>query len=171
MIEKIVAVEPMADINLSEVYSIEEKCFPEPWSKAQFKQELRSTLSKYFVAKSDDRIVGYVGVMFITDEAHLTTIAVCPDWQHKGIGSMLLLKAADLAIERGMRIITLEVRVSNETAINMYKKFGFEVAGRRIGYYSKIGEDALIMDSPDLRAPSYRQLLNQIEKKINDARR
>lgn len=156
-------IEPMRFEDLPWVYTIEETCFPEPWSMTQFEQELRSNLSSYFVVKIDGVINGYVGIMFILDEGHITTIAVHPFYRRRGLGSFMLLRCLKLAAAKGMRLITLEVRKSNLEGIEMYKKFGFAVTGRRIGYYSHGREDALIMDSPTLASPEYIKFLSRLE--------
>lgn len=148
-------IERLTINDLDDVHNIELEVFPEPWSRQQFENELESSISVYFKAVSQGELVGYMGVLFIVDEAHLTTIGVAPEWQGKGIGKALLCKALLTAIDRGAAVMTLEVRVSNDTARKLYRRFGFSIVGQRKGYYAKIGEDAYIMDSPYLQGETY----------------
>jgi ribosomal-protein-alanine N-acetyltransferase len=90
-------------------------------------------------------IVGYAGLWLMTDEAHITTIAVDPDFQGNGIGELLVVALIDRAIQIGARWLTLEVRVSNEVAQKLYEKYTFKEMGIRRRYYSDNGEDALVM--------------------------
>jgi ribosomal-protein-alanine N-acetyltransferase len=101
-------------------------------------------------------IVGFAGLWLMVDEAHVTTIATHPDYRGHGIGELLLSSLIDVAFEIGARVVTLEVRVSNSVAQNLYRKYGFREAGIRKRYYSDNHEDALIMWTPEIRTPDYR---------------
>ena len=101
------------------------------------------------------RIVGFAGMWSMFDEAHITTIGVEPEQRGQGLGELLLVALADEAIRRGAEWLTLEVRVSNEPAQGLYRKYGFSVQGVRKRYYSDNNEDAFIMWSPSLRDPVY----------------
>ena len=101
------------------------------------------------------RIVGFAGMWTMFDEAHITTIGVEPEQRGRGLGELLLVALADEAIRRGAEWMTLEVRVSNEQAQGLYRKYGFSVQGVRKRYYSDNNEDAYIMWSPSLRDPTY----------------
>jgi ribosomal-protein-alanine N-acetyltransferase len=90
-------------------------------------------------------IIGYAGLWLMTDEAHITTIAVDPDFQGNGIGELLLVALIDRAKQIGARWLTLEVRVTNEVAQRLYEKYTFKEMGIRRRYYSDNGEDALVM--------------------------
>jgi [ribosomal protein S18]-alanine N-acetyltransferase len=90
-------------------------------------------------------IVGYAGLWLMTDEAHITTIAVDPDFQGNGIGELLVVALIDRARQIGARWLTLEVRVSNDVAQRLYEKYTFKEMGIRRRYYSDNGEDALVM--------------------------
>jgi ribosomal-protein-alanine N-acetyltransferase len=92
-----------------------------------------------------ETVVGYGGMWFIIDEAHVTNIAVHPDYRQRKIGEMIVQEMIKTAKENGINGMTLEVRVSNTAAINLYKKLGFVDYGIRKGYYADTGEDALIM--------------------------
>ncbi|MBI4332677.1 MAG: ribosomal protein S18-alanine N-acetyltransferase [Chloroflexi bacterium] len=91
------------------------------------------------------RIVGAAGFWLMVDEAHVTTIAIRGTHRRKGLGELLLVHAIDLAIELNAQVVTLEVRVTNTVAQDLYHKYGFNKVGVRKGYYTDNGEDAFIM--------------------------
>ncbi|MEJ7762749.1 MAG: ribosomal protein S18-alanine N-acetyltransferase [Thermomicrobiales bacterium] len=101
------------------------------------------------------RIAGFAGMWVIYDEAHVTTIGVDPAYRGQGLGEMLLVHLFGAAIGRGAKWLTLEVRVSNESALALYRKYGFEVHGTRPRYYSDNNEDAHVMWSPSLHDTAY----------------
>ena len=101
------------------------------------------------------RIVGFAGMWTLFDEAHITTIGVEPEYRGRGLGELLLVALTDEALKRGAEWLTLEVRVGNEAAQGLYRKYGFSVHGVRKRYYSDNNEDAYIMWSPSLRDSDY----------------
>jgi [ribosomal protein S18]-alanine N-acetyltransferase len=105
------------------------------------------------------RVIGYAGLWLMVNEAHITTIAVAPDYQGRGLGEMLLLALIDRAIELEALCVTLEVRVSNQVAQSLYRKYTFQQTGLRKRYYSDNGEDAQIMTTEDLDSPLFREVL------------
>jgi len=156
-----VVVDPMRLEDVAAVHEIERLSFRSPWPAYAFEQELTGNrLAHYLVARAGDTIVGFAGVWMMVDEAHITTFGVHPDWRRQAIGRQLLLSVADLAISIGARRMTLEVRESNLGAQALYGAFGFEVAGRRTGYYSDDGEDALVMTTPELADRAWRSILD-----------
>ncbi|HEV2129041.1 MAG TPA: ribosomal protein S18-alanine N-acetyltransferase [Thermomicrobiales bacterium] len=102
-------------------------------------------------------IRGFAGMWILLDEAHITTIGVDPDHQGQGLGELLFVALMDEAIQRGATWVTLEVRVSNQAAQALYRKYGFTVQGRRPRYYSDNNEDAYIMWSESLKDDAYRE--------------
>jgi ribosomal-protein-alanine N-acetyltransferase len=102
-------------------------------------------------------IIGFAGLWLMVDEAHITTIALHPDYRRQGLGEFLLTSLIDIAYRIGARWVTLEVRVSNYIAQNLYRKYGFREAGLRHRYYSDNQEDALIMWTDEIHSPAYRQ--------------
>lgn len=136
-----------ADINDVEgIYEIETLCFPDPWTKESLVYEFEeNSRAFYVVAELDNKIVGYAGLWCIFDEGDITNIAVHPDYRRRHIGEMIIKAMLDATCREGIVHYTLEVRPSNEAAISMYSKLGFEVEGRRKEYYANNGEDALIM--------------------------
>ena len=153
-------VEPMRIGDVPAVIEIERLSFNAPWPAYAFEQELTANrLAHYVVARTDGRVVGFAGIWLMVDEAHVTTFGVHPEHRRRGVGRRLLLRLAEIAIELGSVRLTLEVRVSNAPAQALYRSFGFEVAGRRIAYYSDDGEDALVMTTPALAYPTMRASL------------
>jgi [ribosomal protein S18]-alanine N-acetyltransferase len=106
-------------------------------------------------------IVGYAGLWLMTDEAHITTIAVDPDFQGNGIGELLLVALIDRAMQIGARGLTLEVRVTNDTAQRLYEKYTFKEMGIRRRYYSDNGEDALVMWTDPIDSDTFQSTLTR----------
>jgi len=102
-------------------------------------------------------IIGFSGLWLMVDEAHITTIAMHPHFRRKGLGEFLLVSMIDIAYSIGAKWVSLEVRVSNYTAQNLYRKYGFHEAGLRHRYYSDNQEDALIMWTDEISSLSYKQ--------------
>ena len=162
-----VQLSPMRRRHLRGVLRIEAQVYPRPWSLRLFMSELalRSTRA-YTVALADGVVVGYSGLMISGEDAHVTTLAVDPRWQHRGVGSRLMLRIARTAAEHGARHLTLEVRVTNERAQALYRKFGFAPAGVRKNYYVETNEDALVMWANDIDRAEYRHRLSTIETSL-----
>lgn len=113
-------------------------------------------------------VVGYAGIWMMADEAHVTTIASHPSVRGKGVGELLLLGLIDRALALGARWMTLEVRVSNLVAQNLYTKYTFKEMGVRRRYYSDNGEDALVMWTDALDADSFREALARNERRLGE---
>jgi len=132
--------------HIERVVEIEKKSFPAPWSSSAFIDHLKHPeFAKYIVAIVDKLVVGYVGLFFGGDYGQITNLAVDTDYQHLGIGTELLNVIISFALTRNISTISLEVRVSNSNAQELYKNFGFNYVGRRQGYYQETGEDAYVM--------------------------
>ena len=132
--------------HLKEVHKIEEDCFAIPWSEKSFYDELtKNKLAIYVVAKYNNEVVGYGGMWHVITEGHITNIAVKKEYRQKGIGSKIINSLINIAKEKEMIGITLEVRVSNKNALSIYKKNGFMIEGIRKEYYDDNKEDAIIM--------------------------
>ncbi|MFQ5922603.1 MAG: ribosomal protein S18-alanine N-acetyltransferase, partial [Anaerolineales bacterium] len=121
--------------------------FSNPWPERSYRYELtENPAAQLFVAKLDDgAVIAYLGYWLMGDEVHISTFAVQPEFRMQGIGGDLLRSALAVAAERGARVATLEVRESNDPAIRLYGKLGFEVVGSREGYYRDNNEDAIHM--------------------------
>ena len=149
-----VLIDPMRLDDVAAVHEIEQLSFRTPWPAYAFEHEIKGNrLAHYLVARAGERVVAFAGIWLMVDDAHITTFGVHPDWRRQGIGRQLLLSLAELSRAIGARRMTLEVRASNEAAQALYRAFDFDVAGRRPGYYTDDGEDALIMTTPELDSP------------------
>jgi len=133
--------------DIAEIERLENICFPhDPWSEESIRESLLNYPSAFcLVAETDDKIVGYMGLWKIVDEGHIMNVAVDPDYRRRHIADAILAVMFDVTRENGIDSWTLEVRVDNEPAINLYKKFGFVEEGIRKGYYEYDHTDALIM--------------------------
>jgi ribosomal-protein-alanine N-acetyltransferase len=123
---------------------------------------LRSTRA-YYVAFVGRQVVGYAGLMMTLDDGHVTTIAVDPAWHRHKVGTRLLLALAREARRRGATSLTLEVRLANKAAQNLYRRFGFRPVGVRKNYYAETKEDALVMWAEDVSGEEYARILDSIE--------
>jgi ribosomal-protein-alanine N-acetyltransferase len=163
----VVHVVPMRRRHLRSVLKIESHVYPRPWSLSLFMSELALRNSRaYYVARVDGVVVGYTGLMVNADDGHVTTLAVDPAWHRRRIASRLLLILARDAIRRGATGLTLEVRVGNREAQELYRVFGFHPAGIRKNYYAETNEDGLVMWADDVAGPEYARRLELIEEAI-----
>ena len=135
--------------DLREIEEIERRSYPTPWSRSMFAGELAKPSSICLGAfegdVEDGKLCGYLVVSRYVDAWHVMNIAVDPEQRGRGIGTMLLERLFELTADDARRGYTLEVRVSNGTAIGLYERLGFEARGIRRGYYTDNREDALIM--------------------------
>ena len=132
--------------DVRELLVIEEAQFPEPWTKGMLLDELSNTTSRrYTVAVEDQRVVGYLGVMFVMDELHVNTLGTLPDREGRGVATSLMDEAWADARLRGVARATLEVAVSNTRAQQLYYRYGFRPVGVRKNYYERTHEDALVL--------------------------
>jgi len=164
-----VRIGPMRRRHLRGVLRIEELVNPRPWSLSLFLSELRYTASRaYLVARVGTEVVGYAGLMLVAGDGHITNVGVDPEHRRQGIATRLLLELVRRALEEGAEALTLEVRVTNTGAQELYRHFGFVPAGVRKGYYpaSEANEDALIMWATDIDTPAYRARLLEIERSL-----
>lgn len=166
---------PMAEVELTrmrrrhlrKVLSIEGRVYPRPWSMGLFLSEIaQKNARSYLVARHQNEVVGYCGMMLLLGEAHITNIAVDPEHQGRKIGSRLLLAQMTEAIARGCNTVSLEVRVTNTAAQAMYAKFGFSATGVRKGYYIETKEDALVMEAHDITSNDMRLRLKGIREQL-----
>jgi len=131
--------------DLGAIESIEQRAYRTPWSRSMFASELAKPTSICLGAFEGSELVGYIVNSRYVDAWHVMNVAVDPERQRRGIATALLEHLFDLTREDERRGYTLEVRVSNEDAIRLYEKLGFESRGLRRGYYTDNREDALIM--------------------------
>lgn len=152
--EAALVLEPMRRRDLGAVMRIERASYPRPWTENIFRNELEMTARGercYLVARRERELVGYAGMMYVLDEAHVTNVAVSGDERRGGVGSRLLVELLHDARRRGCTGVTLEVRVSNTAAQALYARAGFTEAGTRRNYYENT-EDAIVMWLHDLQS-------------------
>ena len=125
-----IEIVPMAEEHIDGVVTLEEATFSVPWTRADFEREVR---------------VGYAGMWHVVTEGHITNVGVLEEVRCEGIGSMLMEKLIEKALEKEMTGITLEVRMGNRPAQALYHKYGFKAEGIRKNYYPDTKEDAIIM--------------------------
>jgi ribosomal-protein-alanine N-acetyltransferase len=131
--------------DLNAIEAIEQKAYPTPWSRSMFASELAKPTSICLGAFEGRDLLGYVINSRYVDAWHVMNVAVDPEHQRRGVATALLERLFELTHDDERRGYTLEVRVSNEDAIGLYEKLGFESRGIRRGYYTDNREDALIM--------------------------
>jgi [ribosomal protein S18]-alanine N-acetyltransferase len=187
-----VRIEPMRVEDIGAVLEIERQSFSAPWSARAYDYELRyNDLAHYFVARlqqppslrggprnwldsflhprpasESSVIVGYVGFWLMAGEAHISTIAVTPRYRGRSLGELILVAALERAMELHAQEATLEVRVSNLPAQELYLKYGFAKVGARKGYYTDNNEDALIMTTPLLGSAEYQQRFQRLKEAL-----
>jgi ribosomal-protein-alanine N-acetyltransferase len=142
-----VEIREMTRQDLDEVLEIEGKSFPTPWSRVLFERELSTPFARAFVAQEGQKktVLGYLCFWLVDGEAHILNLAVHPRQRNQGIGTLLLGEGVRYCREKGVEVITLEVRRSNYKAISLYRNFDFQPRGIRRRYYTDSGEDAVIM--------------------------
>ena len=134
-------------MNLSHLDSIKDKLntqFDTFWNYNILKSELENPLSEYIVAIYNAEVIAYAGIWKALDEGHITNIVTRIDLRHNYIGTQMLKKIVEIAKEKNLKCVTLEVNENNENAIKLYKKFNFKEVGRRKNYYNNVN-DAIIM--------------------------
>ena len=159
----------MAKEDLDEVMKLEKVSFTSPWTRGMYLREIEKWEGCYLAARSDGVLIGYGGVLLILDEAHVMTLAVEEKLRRRGLGARLLLELIKTAEPMGARFFTLEVRKSNQAAIGLYSRFGFQIMGERKHYYLDNLENALIMWTEDITSSEYRWLLSDLWRRYGDA--
>lgn len=153
------SIEPMHRNDLDAVMTLDRLCFPSPWLADSYLTELGNRAAQYFVARLPDLIIGYGGTWVVNHEAHITTLAVLPQYRRHGVGERLLVALLNEAVLRHGHHISLEVRIGNIGARSLYAKYGFVESERRPNYYIDNGEDALIMRIENVHFAAYSRML------------
>ncbi len=137
----------MVSDDVPAVYEIELASFPVPWTLDSFYYEVHENQYAHYVLAIDEdgSIIGFCGMWMVIDAAQITNVAVIEQARGRGIGEGLMREAMHIARINGMEVMTLEVRVTNAVAQNLYRKLHFQDGGIRKGYYTDNGEDALVM--------------------------
>ena len=137
-------VRPMLEPDLPQILQLEKQIFPDPWTRETFKEALREPDIESSVVITNERIIGYIVTLWAEERIHILNIAVDQNFQKRGIATNLLTQLEQLALDKGYRYISLEVRASNKVAIEFYTKHKYRTLGQRANYY-RDDEDALIM--------------------------
>lgn len=137
----------LADVR--RIRAIDAQVYPTPWSEAMTITQVDGAGRVHLVVEEDDVVIGHGGIAILDGDAHITTIAIDPTHQRRGLGDVIMKHLFNAATANGCRAVTLEVRASNDVAIAMYEKHGMVTSGVRPRYYADNGEDALIMWSQD----------------------
>ncbi len=151
-----ITVDLLSRKHLKSVQRIDTMVYKKPWSMALLQQEMTLEDRTHIVALDRGRVVGHAGLLTAVDEGHITTVAVDPAAQGRGIATGLLLALINRAHGLDVTALTLEVRVSNTKAQDLYRRFGFVPAGMRKSYYADTKEDAVVMWAVDVDQPEYR---------------
>ena len=147
-------IRPLTIDDLEAVVALEAANAPNPWSEGVFQDELAAE-NRIYLAADDEGLVGFAGVMVLSDEAHVTNLLVEPDRRRQGIGLELMKSLVEASVAAGARHLTLEVRSRNEAARALYARLGLAPVGVRKGYYGN--DDALILWAHDIDAEEYRE--------------
>jgi ribosomal-protein-alanine N-acetyltransferase len=162
-----ITIGPMKRRHVRDVLGIERRVYPRPWSAALFFSEISQKSSRYNNVSHHGRtLIGYGGLMVHLDEAHVTTVAVAPEYQHRKVGSRILSSLLEEARVRSARTVALEVRVANWPAQRLYSWFGFRPVGVRKNYSAETGEDARVMWIDDLQSDDMRKRLDRIARAL-----
>ena len=132
--------------HVPQIEAIERACFSVPWTAGQIRSQLKDDTHEFLAALDGmGKVLGYVGMMTVLDEGYIANVAVDPAYRRQGIGDRLIERLTEIAAERGLSFMTLEVRAGNRPAIALYEKHGFVPVGLRRNYYTQPREDALLM--------------------------
>lgn len=135
----------MQPSHIEQIAELEQCCFTDPWSSRSVASELDNPLALWLVAEDAGKVAGYIGSQSVLGEADMLNLAVAQEYRRRGLGTRLINDLEARLRQQKVSSLTLEVRVSNEAAIALYKKLGFSQVGRRRNYYEKPREDAWIL--------------------------
>lgn len=159
-----VRIGPLRRRHLRSVVRIEQQASPRPWGLGLFLSELRlRDTRRYVVAHDASGVLGFAGLMLAGEDGHITNIAVDEAHRRRRVATRLLLVLAREAVACGAVQMSLEVRTSNTSAQELYRRFGFVPAGVRRNYYAAVGEDALVMWAHDVDHPDFAARLDELE--------
>ncbi len=160
-------IKPISVNEIEPLVILDQLCFGGLWSIDSYRRELTNDNSHFLGVAIDktlepetDGIIGFGCFWAILDEAHITLLGIHPQYQRQGLGKLLLTALLDQARSIEMARATLEVRASNQGAIQLYEQFGFQTVGRRKKYYQDTGEDGIIMWRGGLQHPNFTHLVN-----------
>lgn len=166
----VIQLEPLKSEHLEQVVALDQTCLGGLWTKNGYQREIDSPNSTALVLSlfPQEQIIGLGCFWAILEEAHITLLAVAPDYQGQGLGQLLLYNLLREAVNQKLERATLEVKISNQIALALYQKFGFKIAGIRKNYYQKTKEDALILWQSQLNSLLFRQNLDNWQKELEN---
>ena len=135
----------MRQKHVTQVAELEKLCFSDPWSEQSISSELENELALWLVADDDGSVLGYIGSQTVMGESDMMNVAVHPDHRKQGIATSLIVGLVEELRKQGSHSLTLEVRASNDNAIQLYQMLDFQQVGLRKNYYRNPKEDALIL--------------------------
>ena len=171
---KEIAIKPLTSTEVGEVVALDQVCLGGLWQAEAYLREIDSDKSTLLALhlKTDfshpSRIIGMACLWSIVDEAHITLLGIHPDYRRQGLGQLLLCYLLQDAIARQLAWATLEVNENNRGAINLYQKYGFQVAGKRKNYYQPTGDDALVLWLKNIQQLELQNQLVQWQKQLKD---
>ena len=173
---KILNIKSLTPSEVAEIVALDQLCLGGLWTAEAYLREIDSPNSTLVILQIRDnqlehhqaQMIGMACLWSIVDEAHITLLGIHPDYRRQGLGQLLLLNLLEDAIARQLKWATLEVNVNNIAAIELYQKLGFQVAGRRKGYYQPAGDDALVLWLKGIEQPEFKSDLAQWQQKIRD---
>lgn len=186
---KVLQLKPLSESELSKAVELDRLCFGGLWTLEGYQREVESSKSDLLGLwmtpsppvplefTSDSQVappihhpvlIGIGCLWSILEEAHITVLGIHPEFRQQGLGQAMLIALLTCAVYRQLERATLEVRNSNDSAIALYQKFGFQQAGRRRGYYQDTGEDALILWKNGLHFPEFQRILKQWHSQIQN---
>ena len=173
----ILEIKPLTSERVSQAVALDRICWEGLWTAEGYLREVNSPNSSLLTLNlwdsksknpNDTMMIGIACLWSIVEEAHITLLGIHPDRRRQGLGQLLLLTLLEDAIARKLEWATLEVNVNNISAINLYQKFGFEVAGIRKGYYQATGEDASVLWLKGLQHPNFKLSLAKWQKNVEN---
>ncbi|MGL5939945.1 MAG: GNAT family N-acetyltransferase [Waterburya sp.] len=169
---QILAIKALTPSQVPEIVALDKLCMGGIWTAGGYLREIGSPNSNLLALylldnqweKPKNTMIGMGCLWAIAEEAHITLLAIHPDYRRQSLGQLLLLTLLQEAITRNLAWATLEVNTHNFGAINLYQKLGFQIVGKRKGYYQATGDDALILWLKDLQKPDFKLNLAQYQQ-------
>lgn len=173
---KTIEIKPLIPSQVSEMLALDQLCLGGLWTKEAYLREIDSPNSTLISLRLWERqlepdqaqIIGMACLWSIVEEAHITLLGVHPEYRRQGLGKLLLLTLLEDAIARQLKWATLEVNENNVAAIGLYQKLGFQVAGKRKGYYQPAGDDALVLWLKGIEQQEFQFNLTQWQQKLGE---
>ncbi|MEM8677264.1 MAG: ribosomal protein S18-alanine N-acetyltransferase [Cyanobacteria bacterium P01_G01_bin.67] len=159
-----------------EIVDLDRLCLGGLWTAEAYLREIDSSSSSLLTlqlvssefGQDREQMIGMACLWSIVEEAHITLLGIHPEYRRQGLGQLLLFSLLENAIARQLAWATLEVNVNNLAALSLYQKLGFQIAGRRKGYYQPTGDDALVLWLKGLQHPEFQAQLSRWQLQLSD---